>query len=199
MDVPPRQASLSRETTETRIRLSLNIDGTGRAEIDTGIPFFDHMLTLLARHGLLDLTLKAEGDLAVDYHHTVEDVGIVLGEALREAIGEKRGMTRYGCFLLPMDETLAQVAIDLGGRPFLVYRAELRESYVRDFNVHLFREFFQALANSAGANVHLVLVHGDEPHHVAEAFFKGLGRSLAMATRLDPRRGEDLPTTKGKL
>ncbi len=195
----PRIASAERHTSETRITLSLNLDGTGQSSIETGIPFFDHMLELFARHGLFDLTVRAEGDLAVDYHHTVEDVGIVLGEVLKEALGEKRGIRRYGFFVLPMDECLAQVVLDLSNRPLMVYRVEAAESFVRDFNIHLFREFFQAFANSVGANLHLRLIYGDEPHHIAEAIFKAWAQALRMACERDPRRGDALPTTKGKL
>ncbi|MFP4541924.1 MAG: imidazoleglycerol-phosphate dehydratase, partial [Opitutales bacterium] len=156
-------------------------------------------LELFARHGLFDLTVKASGDLQVDYHHTVEDVGIVLGEAFKEALGEKRGIRRYGFFLLPMDECLAQVALDLSNRPFLVYQVEAETVFVRDFNIHLFREFFQAFANSVGANLHLRLVYGNEPHHIAEGLFKGWAHAMRMACERDLRRGDELPSTKGKL
>ncbi len=193
-----RIAEVRRETRETRIFLRLEIDGNGQAEIETGIPFFDHMLTLFAAHGLFSLNLKAEGDLEVDYHHTIEDVGLVLGEAVRRAIGERRGMVRYGFFILPMDETLVRVALDLGNRPAFVYRVDLKEAFVRDFNVGLVREFLQGFVNSCGANVHVALEYGDEPHHVAEAIFKGFGRALDAATRIDPRLGEGIHSTKGR-
>ena len=197
----PREVTLERKTGETQIELTLNLDGQGRAHIETGIPFFDHMLTLFARHGLFDLTLKAVGDLEVDYHHTVEDVGLVLGKAVRDAVGEKRGMVRYGFFILPMDETLARVVLDLSNRPILVYKvdAQLETVMVRDFNVHLMKEFFQAFANEAGANLHCYVEYGDEPHHVAEGLIKAFARALDMATRLDPRLGEEIFTTKGSL
>jgi imidazoleglycerol-phosphate dehydratase len=195
----PRLATIERNTSETRIRLTLNLDGSGRSTIRTGIPFFDHMLELFSRHGLFDLELAADGDLTVDYHHTVEDVGIVLGQALRQAVGDKRGLQRYGFFLLPMDECLAQVVLDLGNRPLLVYQVPAAHTFVRDFNILLVREFFQAFANEAGANVHIRLLHGDEPHHIAEAIFKGFARALDMATRIDPRLGGRLPTTKELL
>jgi imidazoleglycerol-phosphate dehydratase len=194
-----RQASLERNTQETQIQLSLILDGTGEGSIDTGIPFFDHMLELFARHGLFDLTVRATGDLAVDYHHTVEDVGIVLGEAFKQALGEKRGIRRYGFFILPMDECLAQVSLDLSNRPLMVYQVEAEAAFVRDFNIHLLREFFQAFANSVGANLHLRLHYGNEPHHIAEALFKGFAQAMRMACERDPRRGDALPTTKGKL
>ncbi len=194
-----RIATKERKTHETQIALELSLDGTGQSSINTGIPFFDHMLELFARHGLFDLTVKAAGDLQVDYHHTVEDVGIVLGEAFKEALGEKRGIRRYGFFLLPMDECLAQVALDLSNRPFLVYQVEAETVFVRDFNIHLFREFFQAFANSVGANLHLRLVYGNEPHHIAEGLFKGWAHAMRMACERDLRRGDELPSTKGKL
>lgn len=194
-----RIAELRRETAETQIALRLGLDGTGTSEISTGIPFFDHMLELFARHGLFDLSVQATGDLAVDYHHTVEDVGIVLGEAVKQALGDKLGIRRYGFFILPMDETLARVALDLSNRPLFVYRVEAREVFVRDFNIHLLREFFQAFANAAGANVHIGLEYGDEPHHIAEGLFKAFARALDSATSVDPRQAGALPSTKGLL
>jgi imidazoleglycerol-phosphate dehydratase len=194
-----RIAEKTRNTAETRIRLNLNIDGSGKASIDTGIPFFDHMLTLFARHGLFDLELKAEGDLSVDYHHTVEDVGLVLGQVVKAALGEKRGIARYGFFILPMDETLARVALDLSNRPAFVYKVAVPEAMVRDFNIMLVREFFQAFANEAGCNLHIALEYGEEPHHVAEAIFKCFAKALDRATQLDPRLGDAVPTTKGTL
>jgi len=195
----PRIARIPRETKETRIDLELNLDGAGQAAVETGIPFFDHMLSLFARHGLFDLTVKASGDLDVDYHHTVEDVGLVLGQALRSALGEKRGVRRYGFFILPMDESLARVALDLANRATLVYRVETRETMVRDFSIGLLREFFQAVANEAGMNLHIALEYGDEPHHVAEAIFKAFARALDMATSVDPRLGDAISSTKGTL
>lgn len=196
---PARRAEIQRDTKETRITLALDLDGTGRAEIDTGIPFFDHMLDLFARHGLFDLTVKAEGDLAVDYHHTVEDVGIVLGQAVKEAVGDKRGMVRYGFFILPMDECLARAVIDLSNRPLFVYQVEAVNVMIRDFNLALVKEFFQAFANAVGANLHLRLEYGEEPHHIAESLFKCFARALDAATRLDPRLGDRLPSTKEAL
>lgn len=194
-----RIAEIERNTAETQIKLRLSLDGSGESEIETGIPFFDHMLTLFARHGLFDLTIEAQGDLEVDYHHMVEDVGIVLGEAVKKALGPKLGIRRYGFFLLPMDETLARVAIDLSNRPLMVYKVNCPESFVRDFNIHLFREFYQAFANSTGANVHIGLEYGDEPHHVAEGIFKAFARALDVATTIDPRQVDSLPSTKGLL
>jgi imidazoleglycerol-phosphate dehydratase len=194
-----RRSERKRTTKETDISLTLCLDGTGQSKIDTGIPFVDHMLDLFARHGLFDLTVEASGDLAVDYHHTVEDLGIVLGEAFKEAMGDKKGIVRYGFFLLPMDETLVRVALDLSNRPLFVYKVEAPVLFVRDFNIALFKEFFQAFANSCGANLHLCLEYGEEPHHVAEALFKGFARALDMATRVDPRQADSLPSTKGLL
>ena len=194
-----RLSKRKRFTSETQIELALQVDGNGSSSVTTGIPFFDHMLDAFARHGLFDLEVKAEGDLLVDYHHTVEDVGIVLGDAFKEALGDKRGIRRYGFWLLPMDEALASVAIDLSGRPAMVYRVKTREVFVRDFNIQLIKEFFQAFANSCGANVHITLQYGEEPHHIAEAIFKAFARALDMATQFDGRTGDSLPTTKGLL
>ena len=194
-----RIAKEIRNTTETRIQLELNLDGSGKADISTGIPFFDHMLELFTHHGMIDLTVRAEGDLSVDYHHTVEDVGIVLGEAVKKALGNKAGIQRYGFFLLPMDECLCRFVMDLGNRPHLVYRVNAGLGMVRDFNIVLVREFFQAFANSAGANVHIELLYGDEPHHIAESIFKAFGRTLDACARVDPRREGVIPSTKGNL
>lgn len=194
-----RKAQVSRQTGETRIELAINLDGTGVAAIATGIRFFDHMLTLFTRHGLFDLELRAEGDLDVDYHHTVEDVGIVLGDAIGQALGDKKGITRYGFFLLPMDEALARCVLDLSGRAYLVYDCEVAEPWVRDFHLALLKEFFQAVANGAKMNLHLRLEYGTEPHHVAEALFKAFGRALDAATLLDSRLAEAVPSTKGTL
>lgn len=194
-----RTAKLTRNTKETRIQAELNIDGSGESLIDTGIPFFDHMLTLLARHGLFDLTVRADGDIDVDYHHTVEDTGIVLGQLVKKALAEKKGIRRYGFFLLPMDECLARVAIDLSNRQAFVYKVEAADIMVRDFNIGLVKEFFQAFANEACCNLHVNLEYGEEPHHVAESIFKSFARALDSATQIDPRLGESIPTTKGML
>ena len=199
MTAGARQATIRRNTAETKIALTVDLDGTGASQVETGVPFFDHMLTLLARHALIDLTVKAEGDTAVDYHHTVEDVGIVLGTAIKEALGDKAGIRRYGFFLLPMDETLARCAVDLSNRAMLVYQVEVTNYMVRDFNICLVREFFQGLANALAANVHLKLEYGEEPHHVAEALFKAFARSLRAALEVDPRQGGRVPSTKGTL
>ncbi len=194
-----RDASIERNTAETRIRLSLRIDGTGKADVDTGIPFFDHMLTLLARHGLFDLSVRAEGDIGVDYHHTVEDVGIVLGTALRQALGDKLGIRRYGFFIAPMDECLARVALDIGGRPYFVYDVPAANPMIRDFNIGLVREFFLALANALGANLHIKLEYGEEPHHIAESVFKCFAKALMNACEINPRAAGILPSTKEVL
>jgi imidazoleglycerol-phosphate dehydratase len=194
-----RVATLSRKTAETDITVKLTVDGKGVSKIDTGIPFFDHMLTLFAKHGLFDLEVKARGDVAVDYHHTIEDVGIVLGETFKAALGDKIGLKRYGFFILPMDEALARVVIDLGGRPHLVYDVSAPTMFVRDFNLALVKEFFRAFANTIGANVHVKLVYGEEPHHVVEAVFKSFARALDAASQIEPRAADRLPSTKGKL
>jgi len=194
-----RIANVSRQTAETDITLQLTVDGAGVSRIDTGIPFLDHMLTLFAKHGLFDLDVKAKGDVAVDYHHTVEDVGLVLGEAFKRALGDKVGLKRYGFFLLPMDESLARVVLDLGGRPHLVYEVQAPTMYVRDFNLALVKEFFRAFSNSVGANVHIQLLYGEEPHHVVEAVFKCFARALDVATQIEPRAADQLPSTKGML
>jgi imidazoleglycerol-phosphate dehydratase len=194
-----RLATVARKTAETDIVLTLGVDGTGVSTIETGVPFFDHMLTLFAKHGLFDLNLKAKGDVAVDYHHTVEDVGLVLGQAFKEALGDKLGIRRYGFFLLPMDESLARVVVDVGGRPHLVYEANPPTMFVRDFNIVLVKEFCRAFSNALGANLHVTLIYGEEPHHVAEAIFKGLARALDLATQIEPRAADQLPSTKGKI
>ncbi|KAB2648661.1 MAG: imidazoleglycerol-phosphate dehydratase HisB [Verrucomicrobiota bacterium] len=194
-----RQASIARRTAETDISVSLTIDGQGKSSIATGVPFFDHMLTLFTKHGLFDLTVKAKGDVDVDYHHTVEDVGLVLGTAFKQALGDKLGIKRYGFFLLPMDESLARIAVDIGGRPLLVYNVEAPTMFVRDFNLILVKEFCRAFSNALGANLHVELVYGEEPHHVAEAIFKCLARAMDMATQIDVRAAGSLPSTKGEL
>ena len=198
---PPRTrtATVARKTAETDITLTLAIDGRGTAQIDTGVAFFDHMLTLFARHGLFDLEVRAKGDTDVDYHHTVEDIGLVLGQAFKEALGDKVGIKRYGFFILPMDESLARVVVDVGGRPHLVYEANAPTMFVRDFNIVLVKEFCRAFSNALGANLHVQLVYGEEPHHVAEAIFKCLARALDVATQIEPRAADQLPSTKGKL
>jgi len=199
MSAAARTSTVRRDTAETRIVLTVNLDGSGQAKVDTGVAFLDHMLVLLAKHACLDLAVEARGDVAVDYHHTVEDTGIVLGQAIRQALGDKAGIRRYGFFILPMDEALARAAVDLSNRPMLVYQADVANYMVRDFNIALVREFFQGLANSLACNLHLRLEYGDEPHHVAEALFKCFARALRMAVEVDPRAGGSIPSTKGSL
>jgi len=194
-----RVATVARKTAETDIQLTLGLDGRGVGQIDTGIPFFDHMLTLFAKHGLFDLEVKAKGDVAVDYHHTVEDIGLVLGEAFKQALGAKTGIRRYGFFYLPMDEALARVVVDLSGRACLVYDVQAPVMFVRDFNLVLVKEFCRAFSNALACNLHVKLEYGEEPHHVAEAIFKALARALDAATQVDPRAADLLPSTKGKL
>ena len=194
-----RVATVTRKTAETDIVLTLAVDGTGASSIVTGVPFFDHMLTLFAKHGLFDLTVNAKGDVDVDYHHTVEDVGLVLGQAFKEALGDKIGIRRYGFFFLPMDESLARVVVDVGGRPHLVYEATAPTMFVRDFNIVLVKEFCRAFSNALGANLHVHLIYGEEPHHVAEAIFKALARALDAATLIDARSADQIPSTKGQI
>ncbi len=194
-----RVATVARKTAETDIQLTLGLDGRGVGKIDTGIPFFDHMLTLFAKHGLFDLEVKAKGDIAVDYHHTVEDIGLVLGEAFKQALGTKTGIRRYGFFYLPMDEALARVVVDLSGRACLVYDVQAPVMFVRDFNLVLVKEFCRAFSIALACNLHVKLEYGEEPHHVAEAIFKALARALDVATQVDPRAADLLPSTKGKL
>ena len=199
MSTRPRQASISRATAETRIELALALDGEGRAEIDTGIGFLDHMLTLFARHSLIDIRLVAKGDTHVDFHHTTEDVGIVLGQALAKALGDKRGITRYADVHLPMDETLTRVAIDISGRPFLVFRTAFTAGKIGEFDSELVREWFQAFAINAGVTLHVETLYGDNNHHIAESCFKGLARALRQAVAIDGRMRDHVPSTKGTL
>jgi imidazoleglycerol-phosphate dehydratase len=195
-----RSASLVRTTTETDIRITLELDGSGTHAVATGLPFFDHMLAQVARHGRFDLRLEAKGDLAVDAHHTVEDVGIALGDAFTRAMGEKAGIARYGASRVPMDEALAWAVVDLSGRPYLVLQApQLRGGRVGEFDAELTREFLLGLTNHLRANLHLQVEYGQNLHHMVEALFKALGRALAQATALDPRLGGAVPSTKGSL
>jgi len=194
-----RLATIERNTSETQILIQLNVDGEGTYEGTCGVAFMDHMLTLFCKHGLFDLQLRATGDVEVDYHHLVEDLGIALGDAFKSALGEKLGIFRYGSMDLPMDETLVSCALDLSNRAYLVYRVKYEVKFVRDFNTMLLREFFQGFANTLGMNLHLNLHYGDEPHHIAEAQFKAFARALDKATQIDPRQEGKLPSTKGKL
>ncbi len=193
-----RKASRSRKTAETAIELSLDLDGSGVSSIDTGIPFFDHMLTLFSKHGLFDLSIKAEGDIEVDFHHTVEDTGITLGEAMKEALGTKEGIRRYGCCYLPMDETLARVVVDLSNRPHLEFRAPENTPSAPNLPFTLVEEFCRALASNLRANIHVELLYGRDGHHIAEAIFKGLARALRDACERDPRV-KGIPSTKEAL
>lgn len=193
-----RFAEIRRTTRETDISVKLTLDGTGVAAVDTGIPFMDHMLTLFAKHGFFDLAIKATGDLEVDYHHTMEDLGLTLGEALSRALGDKAGIRRYGSFILPMDEALALIALDLSGRPLLVFDVKSPAPMIKDLDVRLFHEFFQALSVKAGMNLHVRLLAGEEVHHVFEAIFKGFAKALDQAVGFDPRVNGVL-STKGTL
>ena len=194
-----RAASVTRRTHETDVSVQVGLDGTGACSVSTGIGFLDHMLELFGRHALVDLTVKVTGDLQVDGHHTVEDTGLALGEAVREALGAKRGIARYASLDLPMDETLTRVAIDCSGRPFLVFRVVFPTERVGEFDTELVREFFQAFAMKAGVTLHVETLYGVNSHHIAESCFKGLARALRAACTIDPREGERVPSTKGQL
>ncbi len=193
-----RTAEIERNTKETRIRLRLNLDGEGRGEVKTGIGFFDHMLELLKKHALLDLDVACEGDLDVDYHHTVEDVGLVFGQALDEALGDRRGITRYGFASVPMDEALCETSIDLGGRPYVVFATPKKHLMVRDFEVKLLEEFFRSVSVEGRLNVHAREIYGDETHHVCEGIFKSFARALRQAAAADPRE-KGVPSSKGVI
>ncbi len=193
-----RTAEIERSTNETSIFVKWNLDGTGNGDIETGIPFMDHMLTLFARHGGFDLTIRASGDLDVDCHHTMEDLGLTMGHALTQALGAKEGIRRYGSFLLPMDESLALVSLDLSGRPYLVYDVQPPATHIKDLDTALFKEFFQAFSVKGGITLHIRMLSSGEVHHVFEAIFKGLSRALAEAVSVDPRV-EGVPSTKGVL
>lgn len=194
-----RTGEIIRETAETSVHISLSLDGSGNYQIDTGIPFLDHMLELFAKHGFFDLKVQAKGDVAVDYHHLVEDIGLSLGQALSQALADRAGIKRYGFFILTMDESQVTVALDLSNRPYLVYEVETSERFVRDFSIDLFKEFFQAVANDVGANLHVKLDRGDEPHHAAEAVFKAFAKALDLATQIESRLDGKVPSTKGTL
>ena len=194
-----RNASVSRDTLETQITAAINLDGKGDACFETGIPFFEHMLDQVARHGLIDINLKAKGDLHIDAHHTVEDVGITLGEAFAKALGDKKGIRRYGHAYVPLDEALSRVVIDFSGRPGLEYHVDYPRARIGDFDVDLFQEFFQAFVNHARATVHIDAIRGRNAHHVAETIFKAFGRALRMAVEPDPRMQGVMPSTKGTL
>lgn len=193
-----RTADLSRQTRETKVQVALNLDGTGEADLETGVGFFNHMLELLSRHSLIDLTVRAEGDLDVDFHHTVEDVGIVLGQALEKALGEKKGIGRYGWAIVPMDESLAQVAIDISGRAAFIFNVDFKGPTIGTFDVELVREFFKALANTAKMNLHVTVPYGENNHHISEAIFKATAKALRQAVSIDARNPA-IPSTKGSL
>jgi len=194
-----RTATVSRDTLETQIRVGINLDGTGKAAFQTGLPFLDHMLDQVARHGLVDLDIDAKGDLHIDAHHTAEDIGITLGQAFAQAVGNKKGIRRYGHAYVPLDEALSRVVIDLSGRPGLEYNIEFTRARIGDFDVDLFREFFQGFINHAGVTLHIDNLRGINAHHQAETVFKAFGRALRMAVEPDLRMGDVLPSTKGAL
>ncbi|MFC7053229.1 imidazoleglycerol-phosphate dehydratase HisB [Hansschlegelia quercus] len=194
-----RRGEITRKTAETDITLTVDLDGTGATRIATGIGFLDHMLELLARHALIDLDVSAKGDLQVDFHHTTEDVGIALGQAVRRALGDMKGLTRYADVLLPMDETLTRVALDISGRPFLVWRTAFPAPKIGEFDTELVREFFQGFATHAAVTLHVETLYGANAHHIAESCFKGLARVLKAAVAIDPRAGDRLPSTKERL
>ena len=193
-----RQARVVRNTKETQIELELNLDGSGEGAVSTGIGFFDHMLELFRKHALVDLTVRAKGDIEVDYHHTVEDVGLVLGKAIDQALGDRKGIVRYGFASVPMDEALCETSLDLGGRPFLVMQCAMKHMMVRDFEVKLVEEFFRAVSVEARANIHLRQVYGDEAHHVCEGLFKSFARALRAAAKVDPAE-KGVPSSKGVI
>ena len=193
-----RKAKIARNTKETQIKLELNLDGSGKGVIDTGIGFFDHMLELLKKHALIDLTVKAKGDLKVDYHHTVEDVGLVFGQALDKALGDRKGLTRYGFASIPMDEALCETSLDLGGRPFLVMQCAMKHMMVKDFEVKLVEEFFRAVSVESRSNIHLRQIYGDEAHHICEGLFKSFARALRAAKAIDPKE-KGIPSSKGVI
>jgi imidazoleglycerol-phosphate dehydratase len=199
MQLPPRAATVTRKTAETTIEISVDVDGAGRTEIATGVPFLDHMLDQVGRHGMLDLTVKAQGDLHIDAHHTVEDVGITLGQALKQALGDKAGIRRYGHAYVPLDEALSRVVIDLSGRPGLEYHVPFTRSLIGTFDVDLVHEFFQGFVNHALATLHVDNLRGDNAHHQAETAFKAFARALRMACERDPRAAGAIPSTKGSL
>ena len=194
-----RKGSVKRTTKETDIDVSVNLDGTGTAQIATGIGFLDHMLDLLARHSRIDMVVKAKGDLHIDHHHTTEDVGIALGQAVRQALGDMKGITRYADVHLPMDEALTRVAIDVSGRPFLVFRTEIPQAKIGAFDTELVREFFQAFAQHAAIALHIETLYGVNSHHIVESCFKGVARALGAALAIDPRQKDSIPSTKGAL
>jgi imidazoleglycerol-phosphate dehydratase len=198
-DIRMRKGAVKRKTKETDVEVEINLDGSGRSSIATGIGFLDHMLDLLARHSRIDITVKAKGDLHIDHHHTTEDVGIALGQAVKQALGDMKGITRYADVTVPMDEALTRVALDISGRPFLVFKAEFVRDKVGTFDTELVQEWFQAFAMNAGITLHAECLYGSNDHHIAEACFKGLARALRAAVAIDPRAKDEIPSTKGSL
>ncbi len=194
-----RQASVARNTNETRISASVDLDGTGTYDIATGIGFLDHMLEQLSRHSLIDITLKAEGDLHIDFHHTTEDSGIALGQAVAQALGERKGIRRFGSALSPMDETLTRVSLDASNRPYLVWKVNLKRDKLGEMDIELFKEWFQAFAQHAGLTLHVENLYGENSHHIVESCYKGLARALRQAIEIDPRKAGAVPSTKGSL
>jgi imidazoleglycerol-phosphate dehydratase len=194
-----RRGSVKRTTKETDIEVAVNLDGKGASSISTGVGFFDHMLDLLARHSRIDITVKAKGDLHIDHHHTTEDVGIALGQAVKQALGDMKGITRYASVHMPMDETLSRVVIDISGRPVLVFKVAFSRDKIGDFDTDLVREWFQAFAMNAGITLHVETLYGDNGHHIAESCFKGLARALRIAVAIDPKAANEVPSTKGTL
>jgi imidazoleglycerol-phosphate dehydratase len=194
-----RSASVTRNTTETRISVSLDLDGTGKYSVSTGIGFLDHMLEQLSRHSLIDLNVKAEGDLHIDFHHTTEDTGIAIGEAVGKALGDRKGINRYGHIYIPMDETLTRVALDLSNRPYLIWKVDFTRDKLGEMDTELFKEWFQAFAQAAGCTLHLETLYGTNNHHIVETCFKGLARALKIAIAHDPRQSDVVPSTKGVL
>ena len=194
-----RQASLSRHTSETRIEVSVNLDGTGAYNVRTGVGFYDHMLEQLSRHSLIDINLQAEGDLHIDQHHTVEDTALALGAAIAQALGDKRGIRRYGDALSPMDETLTRVALDISGRPWLVWKTEFTQKRLGEMDTELFQHWFHSFSQAAGITLHVETLHGQNNHHIAESAYKGLARALRQAVEIDPRKADAIPSTKGVL
>jgi imidazoleglycerol-phosphate dehydratase len=197
--MPSRTSQVKRDTLETQIEVDLNLEGSGNAKLDTGVPFLEHMLDQVARHGLLDLSIHAKGDLHIDAHHTVEDIGIALGQAFDQALGDKKGIRRYGHAYVPLDEALSRVVIDFSGRPGLEYHANFARARIGDFDVDLVHEFFQGFVNHAKATLHIDCLRGDNAHHIAETVFKAFGRALRMAVEADPRMAGMMPSTKGSL
>ncbi|WP_114395258.1 imidazoleglycerol-phosphate dehydratase HisB [Oleisolibacter albus] len=195
----PRRAAVARTTKETRIQVSVDLDGTGRYDVSTGIGFLDHMLEQLSRHSLIDLTVKAEGDLHIDFHHTTEDSGIAIGEAVAKALGERKGIQRYGHAYVPMDEALTRCAIDLSNRPYLIWKVAFTRDKLGDMDTELFKEWFQAFAQAAGATLHLENLYGENNHHIVESCYKALARALRSAIEIDPRKADAVPSTKGVL